>query len=115
MKFTIDRTIMHTQTDRVCIMKREEDYFSSGRKSTVKYMCQALIQVTGDFNMDDEFIIASDTDSVQFRPKSLFRAAKGIFYKGKDKKRVYLTEAQRKEMVEFMIRAEVFIFNLPHE
>ncbi len=112
MKFTIDRTIHHTSSDRIKIVEKKERYFSTSENLwDVKYMCQALVQVTGDFDMNDEFIIASDTCSVQFRPKSLFINSKGVFYKGQDKKRIFLTKVEINEMESFMLSAKEYILN----
>lgn len=109
MKFIINKTIHYTQEDRVEILKREEDYFENGTTMTVKYLCNAVICVTKDWNPDDDFSIISDTDSIQYRPKGIFKSSKGYFYKNKGT--VYLTNIEVEEMFNFILSAKKYLEN----
>lgn len=101
MKFAANRTISYTNDDRVLILQREEKYFRNSDKLTsVKYLCCALIEVTRDWKDDDEFPVVSDTDSIQIRPKAIFKSSKGYYYKSG--KTIYLTGDEVKEMETFI-------------
>jgi len=101
MKFAANRTIGYTNDDRVLILQREEQYLStSDRLTSVKYLCCALIEVTRDWMDDDEFPIVSDTDSIQIRPKGIFKSSKGHYYKSG--KTIYLTDEEVNQMNEFI-------------
>lgn len=107
MKFAVNKTISYTNDDRVLIFERNEDYFNNSYVRLVKYLICGLIEVTRDWNDDDEFPIVSDTDSVQIRPKSIFKSSKGYYYKNssgrnKSAKTVYLTESEVNEMLDFI-------------
>ena len=100
MRFAVNRTISYTNDDRVLILERDEPYFIDGGLSSVKYLCCALIEVTRDWKDDEEFPIVSDTDSIQIRPKSIFKSSKGYYYKSG--KTIYLTDGEVAEMHEFI-------------
>lgn len=100
MRFAVNRTISYTNDDRVLILERDEPYFIDGRLSSVKYLCCALIEVTRDWEDDEEFPIVSDTDSIQIRPKGIFKSSKGYYYKSG--KTIYLTDGEVSEMYEFI-------------
>jgi hypothetical protein len=108
MKFIIVKEICHTHEDRVCILKRYEDYFKRGQETTkVYYLCNAVIQVTKDWNTDTKFSIVDDTASIQYRPKGIFSNKKGFYYKNKGV--IYLTKDEVDEMFQYMSEALEYI------
>lgn len=109
MKFIINKTIQYTQEDRVEILSREEDYFKNGVERTVKYLCNAVICVTKDWNPDDDFSLVQDTDSIQYRPKGIFKNSKGFYYKNKGTQ--YLTDLEKEEMFNFILAAKKYLEN----
>jgi hypothetical protein len=114
MKFAINRSISYTNEDRVLILERTEDYFNNGNTYPVKYLPCVLIEVTRDWNNNDEFPIVSDTDSIQIRPKAIFKSSKGYYYKNpgsrtKSGKTIYLTDAEVSEMEEFIKRFKKYL------
>jgi hypothetical protein len=114
MKFAVNKTISYTNDDRVLIFERNEDYFNNGYTRLVKYLVCALIEVTRDWNDDDELPIVSDTDSIQIRPKAIFKSSKGYYYKnssgrGKSAKTVYLTDSEVNEMKEFIKKFKEYL------
>lgn len=101
MKFAANRTLEYTSKDRFLIVEREEKYYrNDDNLRLVRYFCCALIEVTRDWKEDDEFPIVSDTDSIQIRPKAIFKSSKGYYYKSN--KTVYLTGDEVKEMETFI-------------
>jgi hypothetical protein len=116
MKFIINKEVSYTHEDRVRILKRQEAFtntYSDGRKSEhtweVTYLCNAVIKVTNDWNIEDEFSIVSDTDSIQYRPKGIFGNKKGYFYKNGGT--IYLTKEEVDEMLLFIQKARIFLEN----
>jgi len=116
MKFIINKEVGYNHKDRVCIFKRDEKYTSTYRDGRttenswlVNYFCNAVINVTKDWNYEDKFSIVSDTDSIQYRPKAIFRNSKGYFYKSG--KAIYLTKEEIEEMFLFIIEAKTYIEN----
>ena len=108
MKFIIVKEICYTNDDRVVILKRNEDYFKRGQETTqVKYLCNAVIKVTEDWKLEDEFSIVDDMSSIQYRPKGIFVNKKGVYYKNKGV--VYLTKEEVDEMLIFMTKALSFL------
>jgi len=108
MKFAANRTISYTNGDRVLILQREEEYFrNSDSLTSVKYLCCALIEVTRDWEEDDDFPIVSDNDSVQIRPKGIFKSSKGYYYKLD--KTIYLTNNEVEEMEEFIKKYKKYL------
>lgn len=103
MKFIINKEISYTHEDRICILKRHEDYFKRGDTIEVKYLCNAVIMVTKDWNIDTKFSIVDDTASIQYRPKGIFRNKKGFYYKNKGT--VYLNKDEVDEMFQYMSEA----------
>jgi len=112
MKFCIERTIAYTNQERVIITTKKEDYFERGYEYDVKYMCNAIIETTRDFNLDEKFPIVSDTDSIQIRPKGIFRSNKGYFYKGSNKERVYLNKIEEMQMYDYILKAKIYLKDL---
>lgn len=101
MKFAVNRTISYTSDDRVLIFEKNEKYISTvDNLFQVKYLCCALIEVTRDWKDDDEFPIVSDTDSIQIRPKGIFKSSKGYYYKSG--KTIYLTDEEVNQMNDFI-------------
>lgn len=107
MKFAIERTISYTHKDRVKILTADEDYFNQGNNWAVKYMAVALIKVTSDFDLEKKFNIIGDTDSVQYRPKGIFKNSKGYFIK--NKKTVYLTDDEVADLLKYITKAKKHI------
>jgi hypothetical protein len=109
MKFIINQEIGYVHKDRVRILKRMEDYFNHGSETEVQYLCNAVIKTTQDWDMEEEFPIVGDTASIQIRPKGIFQNTKGFYYKGPDKKSVYLTKEEMEDMFKYILRAKQFI------
>ena len=109
MKFCIEKTISYTNVDRVKITTKKEDYFERNTLYNVNYMCNVLIKVTEDFNIEHQFPIVSDTCSIQIRPKGIFKSNKGYFYKGNDKQRVYLSKEEELKMINYIEKAKNYI------
>ena len=101
MKFAANRTLEYTSKDRFLIVEREEKYYRNDDSlRLVRYFCCALIEVTRDWKEDDKFPVVSDTDSIQIRPKAIFKSPKGYYYKSN--KTVYLTDVEVEQMNQFI-------------
>lgn len=63
-----------------------------------------LVNTTRDFDpFSNETQIVDDTSSYQFRPKTLYKSSKGVYYKHTTtKKAVYLTPNQEAELWELV-------------
>jgi len=109
MKFCIEKTIHYTSEDRVKITTKKEHYFNDEHIWDVKYMCNALIKTTEDFDINNTFPIVSDTCSIQIRPKGIFASKKGYFYKGTNKERVYLKKEEVDDMLLFINKSIKFL------
>lgn len=57
----------------------------------------AYLLVIADFDKDGEYNILYNTDSVQIRPKAIYKNAKG-YYKKLDNKRIYLNQKETQEV-----------------
>lgn len=116
MKFIINKAIGYTHKDRVLILKREETRSvtcSNGRKEEYQketvYLCNVVLKVTNDWNLEDEFSIVDDKDSIQYRPKAIFASNKGYFYK--NPKVTYLSKDEVDKMLVFIRNASEYLTN----
>ena len=62
-----------------------------------------VLNIIRDFNENDDYIIIKDTESVQIRPKALYKHKNGYYYK--DKERIFLKEDE-------ILEANKYIENL---
>lgn len=109
MKFAVNRTIATSQ-DRVLIIEREELYHSHHTEtSQVKYYCCALIEVTRDWPALALYPIVKDTDSIQIRPKAIYRNSTGYYYKNKINQ--YLTPTEIDSMEKFIAEFSYVVNN----
>lgn len=93
MKFIILKSY-YASEDRVIL--KEKFKTGSSLKATLGYLLKM-----GTFNENDEVLVLSeDTDSVQIRPKAIYKNNKGYYIK-QDNKRVYLTNT---EIIETVIK-----------
>lgn len=86
MKFIILKSF-YTSKDRIII----KDFIKRGNAecATLGYLLEM-----GTFNpQDDILVLSEDTDSVQIRPKAIYKNNKGYYIK-KDNKRVYLDNVE---------------------
>lgn len=105
MKFVTNIQYTTNTKDRVFIKQEMYDYFKSSQPQVAKsVMCtffvSAIIKTTEDFYIDlDNDIIQTCTDScsVQYRPKAIYKNSKGYFYKLNNSQRIYLTKQQEEE------------------
>lgn len=80
-KFIILRS-HYLSADRIILKENIDEYHAT---ATLGYLLEM-----GTFNIDDEILILSeDTDSIQIRPKAIYKNNKGYYIK-RDNKRVYL-------------------------
>jgi hypothetical protein len=108
MKFAVNKTISHVNREVVLVLERNERYFETNPALfPVKYICCALIKVTEDWDENDPLPIVSSTDSIQIRPKSIFKSTKGYYYKST--KTIYLTDDEVSEMNEFIENIKNYI------
>ena len=103
MKFVMIKEYDHDLSkDKVIVGEITEQYdgqYEDGRKftSTLKYKISiAYLLVIADFDQDYDFNIIHNTESVQIRPKAIYKNDKG-YYKKVDNKRVFFNE---KEVIE---------------
>ena len=81
MKFIILKS-HYMSKDRIVLKKNIDKYHAS---ATLGYLLE-----NGTFNKDDDILILSeDTDSIQIRPKAIYKNNKGHYIK-QDNKRKYL-------------------------
>ena len=100
-KFIINEQLRYYHNDRVVI-----------ENGSPAYLCSIYIQTTKDFDIDDEFVIISnDSNSVQFRPKSIYFNTLGYYYK-MNSNTIYLDDYTVKEMKKFIIKAKKHIESL---
>lgn len=91
MKFIILKSY-YTSKDRIIL----KDFIKRGSSlcATLGYLLEF-----GTFNPGDDILILSeDTDSVQIRPKAIYKNNKGYYIK-KDNKRKYLDDIEEIEQV----------------
>lgn len=116
MKFAIEKTISYCHKDRVRICKRKESYFKdlSNNNSLydVQYMLVILIKTTEDFKLEETFNIVSNTDSIQYRPKGIFKNSKGYYYKDSNKKVKYLTQEESDQLLVYCTSSLKYINEL---
>lgn len=92
MKFVMIRDYSHDLSkDKVIIGKIKKDYMEGYESVTLAYLKRI-----GDFNEDDKYIIIRNTNSVQIRPKAIYKNTKG-YYILEDNKRVYLDNIKQIE------------------
>lgn len=106
MKLALIRTD-YTNTPKIIVCETK-DAFGSTRQLAVGIITESR----SDFNLNNPFIIADETDSVQYRPKLLYQNKSGeIYYKHKKYK--VLLNMQEKSYVEaFKIAAKVYLEGL---
>lgn len=71
------------------------------------FVC-AMVKVTEDFKEDGLTVLTSDTDSIQIRPKQLFKNTKGYYYK-LGSSRVYVRTSDVEEFLFDISKKEVMI------
>lgn len=103
MKFVMIKEYDHDLSkDKVIVGEIREEYtskYEDGRtaKGTFTYKVSiAYLLVIADFDQDYDFNIIHNTESVQIRPKAIYKNDKG-YYKKVDNKRVFFNE---KEVIE---------------
>ena len=83
------------------VMINEYAWDSSNDKVIIskgdKTLTLAYLLRIEDFNQDNKFNILHNTDSIQIRPKAIYKNEKG-YYKKVDNKRIYFTEEETKEI-----------------
>lgn len=85
MKFVMVRDYSHDLSkDKVIIGKARKTYMEGYESVTLAYL-----KKMGDFNENDKYILVRNTDSVQIRPKAIYKNNKG-YYILENNKRVYL-------------------------
>lgn len=114
MKFITNIQYTTNTKDRVFIKQEMYDYFKSVAKSVMcTFFVSAIVKTTEDFHIDlDSDIIqtCSDSCSVQYRPKAIYKNNKGYFYKLNNSQRVYLTKQQEEELLIYIEVAKNFKF-----
>lgn len=116
MKFITNIQYTTNTKDRVFIKQEMYDYCKSNTPQVAKsVMCtffvSAIIKTTEDFYIDlDSDIIqtCSDSYSVQYRPKAIYKNSKGYFYKLNHSQRVYLTKQQEEDLLIYIEVAKKF-------
>ncbi|AXF52368.1 MAG: hypothetical protein [Caudoviricetes sp.] len=119
MKFITNIQYTTNTKDRVYIKQEMYDYFKSNLPQVAKsVMCtffvSAIIKTTEDFyiDLDDDIIqTCSDSCSVQYRPKAIYKNNKGYFYKLNNSQRVYLKQESEKELLEYIEIAKKFNYD----
>lgn len=105
MKFVINRDYNYSRT-RAIILQREEN----GYIHTMFYRPSVVIQTTCDWDNNDVFPIVGDTDSIQYRPKSIYVNTKGeYYYKDCNKKVKYLDESDTADLIRWMNAAKLYL------
>lgn len=85
MKFVMIRDYNHDLSkDKVIIGKIRKTYMEGYESVTLAYLKRIE-----DFNENDKYIIIRNTESIQIRPKAIYRNNKG-YYILEDNKRIYL-------------------------
>lgn len=92
MKFIILKS-HYMSKDRIILKKNINEYHAT---ATLGYLLKM-----GTFNENDDILVLSeDTDSIQIRPKAIYKNDKGYYIK-QDSKRVYLKNT---EIIETVIK-----------
>ena len=92
MKFVMVRDYSHDLSkDKVIIGKVRKTYMEGFESVTLAYL-----KKIGDFDENDKYILVRNTESVQIRPKAIYRNSKG-YYILEDNKRVYLDNIKQIE------------------
>lgn len=74
-----------------------KDKIILGETDNHKISIAYLIEIR-DFDFNDEYNILYNTDSIQIRPKAIYKNNKG-YYKKENNKRVYFNEEESKKIV----------------
>lgn len=110
MKFAIDKSTWNYK-DRAEILNREESStYNPEYVRRVWYRPMIIVKVTCDWDEKDLFPIIDDTDSIQYRPKSIYVNNKGeYYYKNSQKKREYFTPIETKMLLDYMNTAKKYL------
>lgn len=113
MKFVMIREYDHdVSKDKIIIGEIVRDYYimekpSSTRRSTYK-ISLAYLSKMGSFKEDEEYNLLINTDSVQIRPKAIYKNDQG-YYRKEDGKRLYLGDEHVKEVEQAIEKFKKYI------
>ncbi len=113
MKFVMIREYDHdVSKDKVIIGEIVRDYYimkkpSSTKRSTYK-ISLAYLSKMGSFKEDEEYNLLINTDSVQIRPKAIYKNDQG-YYRKEEGKRLYLGDEHVKEVEQAIEKFKKYI------
>lgn len=110
MKFAINRDSFYSNS-RALILQREEDIYKRDQLVSVYYRPMIIVKVTCDWDEKEIFPIIEDTDSIQYRPKSIYVLNGKYYYKNAQKKREYLTPIETKSLLDYINVAKKYLEN----
>jgi hypothetical protein len=115
MNFILIRSIdgdNYNASNRVMIGKINNQYRHSS-KDVISV--GVIIKTNNDFDLDKEFIVAGETDSVQYRPKVLYIDKTGkYFFKKKNRystDKVYIGDSATKELADYIKNAKQYLID----
>lgn len=105
MKFVmLEDSSTYMNNERVILC----DTFVDKRHSWKNTISLGYLLRIADFDENYEFNIIDDTESVQLRPKAIYKTNKG-YYKKLDNKRIYFNEEEVKEIEEAIIKYKNYL------
>lgn len=113
MKFVMIREYDHdVSKDKIIIGEIIRDYYimkkPSSTKRSIYKISLAYLSKMGSFKEDEEYNLLINTDSVQIRPKAIYKNDQG-YYRKEDGKRLYLGDEHVKEVEQAIEKFKKYI------
>mgnify|MGYP006943514188 CR=1 FL=1 len=75
----------------------------------------AYLRTIKDFNEDDDYILINNTDSIQIRPKAIYKETNEWdtkYYRLEDNKKVYFNNPEKEEIDNAIRKFEAYLFRI---